>query len=117
MFKSPQLDHVHKLHSLGNQLGSLKKVYGGYNLIIERIINRPRQLELEKLQPEGYGVSISPAAALRFERLQDRISLYALSEIDSCIDEKNSLMSMVRSSPHSTIDENHLLTYARTSNS
>ena len=97
MFKSPQLDHVHSLHSLGNQLGSLKKIYGGYNLIIERIINRPSGLlELGKVQMEGYGVSISSAAALRFERLKDRISLYALSEIESCIDEKNSLMSMVR---------------------
>ena len=43
----------------------------------------------------AYGVPISPAAAVRFERLKDRISLYALSEIRSCLDEKDSLMTLV----------------------
>ena len=123
MFQSATLDHVHKLHSLGHQLGVLKRMYEGYNLIIERIIYRPRQLntgpvrvgytketdkdssgdksgqiELGKMQAEEYGVPITSAAALRFERLKDRITLYALSEIGSCIDEKNSLMAMVSSS-------------------
>ena len=124
MFQSATLDHVHKLHSLGRQLSELKRVYEGYNLIIQRIINRPHQLntgpmklgysgvserdsdgfragtlELEKTQAEGYGVPISSAAALRFERLKDRITLYLLSEIGSCLDEKNSLMSMVSLRP------------------
>lgn len=112
MFQSAQLNHVHKLHALGNQLSVLKRMYEGYNLIIEKIINRPYQLgysghteqdaagsqlgQLEhgKLQAEGYGVPITPSAALRFERLKDRIQLYALSEIQSCLEEKNSLMSM-----------------------
>lgn len=121
MFKSAQLSHVHNLHSLGHQLGVLNRVYEGYNLIIERIMNRSQQLnapsmqmgrssmsatdssretssvlEQKKLQAEGYGVPISAAAALRFERLKDRIALYALSEIRSCLAEKDSLMSMVR---------------------
>ncbi|MCJ1328269.1 hypothetical protein MMC10_004945 [Thelotrema lepadinum] len=119
MFQSATLDHVHKLHSLGHQLSVLKRMYEGYNLIIQRITNRPHMLnaapmklgysglserdangsrsgtlELEKTQAEGYGVPISSAAALRFERLKDNITLYALSEIGACLDEKNSLMSM-----------------------
>jgi hypothetical protein len=110
MFKSAQLEHVHILHSIGRQLAVLKRMYEGYNLIIERVINGPRQDSRSgytKSEPatatsikygpvEGYGVAISSAAALRFERLQDRITLYALSEINSCLEEKESLMTMVR---------------------
>ena len=120
MFKSPQLDHVHKLHSLGRQLNVLKRLYEGYNLIIERLNHGPHQsttsgrfhqkprdlirsgtddlkgdlMSVTYTTPAGYGVPISPAASLRFERLRDRITLYALSEIRSCLDEKESLMAM-----------------------
>ena len=48
----------------------------------------------------AYGVPITPAAAVRFERLKDRISLYALSEIQSCLAEKDSLMTLVRMPLH-----------------
>lgn len=122
MFKSPQLDHVHKLHSLGRQLNVLKRLYEGYTLIIERLNHGPHQgtasgrlqhkssgssrsaadnakgdlMSVTYTSPEGYGVVISPAASLRFERLRDRITLYALSEIRSCLDEKDSLMAMVK---------------------
>ncbi|KAI9372478.1 hypothetical protein BJX61DRAFT_442380 [Aspergillus egyptiacus] len=37
------------------------------------------------------GVPLSPAAVARFERLLDRIKLYCLTEIDSCLTEKESL--------------------------
>ncbi|CAL5871156.1 uncharacterized protein PFLUO_LOCUS5402 [Penicillium psychrofluorescens] len=37
------------------------------------------------------GVHLSSAAVARFERLADRINLYCLSEIDSCLTEKESL--------------------------
>ncbi len=40
------------------------------------------------------GVSLSSAARVRFERLKDRIALYALSEIQECIDQKDSLVMM-----------------------
>ncbi|KAF2199018.1 hypothetical protein GQ43DRAFT_377250 [Delitschia confertaspora ATCC 74209] len=40
------------------------------------------------------GVSLSSAARVRFERLKDRILLYALSEIQECIDQKDSLVMM-----------------------
>ena len=113
MFRSARLDHVHELHSLDTRLNILKRMYAGYNLIIERLLNRTKQIaaeskrhgrdedeksglpEADKFQAEGYGVHISAAAALRFERLKDRISLYLLSEIQSCLEEKDSLMSMV----------------------
>ena len=58
------------------------------------------QMEYRSVPNDGatataYGVPIPPAAAVRFERLKDRISLYALSEIRSCLDEKDSLMALV----------------------
>ncbi|KAI9843348.1 MAG: hypothetical protein M1837_006474 [Sclerophora amabilis] len=40
------------------------------------------------------GVTLAPAALDRFERLRDRISLYALSEIQDCLDEKESMVFM-----------------------
>jgi Mg2+ and Co2+ transporter CorA len=40
------------------------------------------------------GVSLSSAAKVRFERLKDRILLYALSEIDECLAQKDSLVMM-----------------------
>lgn len=42
------------------------------------------------------GVMLSSAAVARFERLVDRIKLYCLSEIESCLVEKESLTFMVR---------------------
>ncbi|KAI9763886.1 MAG: hypothetical protein M1835_007699 [Candelina submexicana] len=42
----------------------------------------------------GLRAAISPAAIVRFERLKDRISLYALNEIQDCLDEKESLTIM-----------------------
>lgn len=41
------------------------------------------------------GVELAPAAASRFERLLDRIGLYALSEIDECITDKEALNFLV----------------------
>jgi hypothetical protein len=40
------------------------------------------------------GVSLSSAARARFERLKHRIRLYALSEINECLDQKESLVMM-----------------------
>lgn len=49
----------------------------------------------EPLATQTYGVSLSSAATVRFERLKDRINLYALSEIQECLDEKESLVFLV----------------------
>lgn len=42
------------------------------------------------------GVLLSSAAVARFERLVDRINLYCLSEIETCLTEKESLTFLVR---------------------
>ena len=44
---------------------------------------------------ETFGAPLSQAAIVRFERLLDRINLYALSEIQECLDEKDALVFMV----------------------
>jgi hypothetical protein len=45
------------------------------------------------------GVRLSSAAVGRFERLADRIQLYCLSEIETCLTEKDSLTFMVTNPP------------------
>lgn len=41
------------------------------------------------------GVQLSSSAVARFERLVDRINLYCLSEIDTCLTEKESMTFLV----------------------
>lgn len=50
------------------------------------------------------GVPLSSAAVARFERLVDRINLYCLSEIDTCLQEKESLTFLVSENPFSEPD-------------
>lgn len=121
MLKRASLDHVDQLHHIGCQLSILKRVYLAYELIIERVLKK-QEVTLASLKnshivsgveslassipvnvsgphvPEAdslLGVSLSSAARARFERLKDRIKLYALSEIQECIDQKDSLVMMV----------------------
>lgn len=119
MLEKANLTHVDQLHHIGCQLGVLKRVYQSYELIIERVLKK-QEATLASLKnsrivsnqdspassllevgshviPEEdslLGVSISSAARVRFERLKDRIVLYALSEIQECIDQKESLVMM-----------------------
>lgn len=41
---------------------------------------------------QDFGVPLSASATVKFERLKDRIRLYALSEIQECLDEKDALV-------------------------
>lgn len=121
MLVKADLTHVDQLHHIGCQLAVLKRVYHSYSLLIERILER-REVTIASLRnshvisnaesmiasahgidspnpllPElasSLGVSLSSAARVRFERLKDRIALYALSEIQECIDQKDSLVMM-----------------------
>ncbi|KAL1954246.1 hypothetical protein VTO42DRAFT_1479 [Malbranchea cinnamomea] len=129
MLERAQVNLIDDLHSLGRQLGVLRRIYQSYELILTRILKRQRQLREEKrnngrgitshrmntmprvfgsreetwrsltsdeLDPSAPGgVELVPAAFKRFERLLDRIKLYALSEIDECIREKEALTFLV----------------------
>lgn len=120
MFSTANLDHIRELHSIGRQLAVLKRIYKSYDMIIERVMNGPQprtkskatgedsrnalsalvhrgggQKQADASETTSYGVPVSTAAGFRFERLKDRINLYALSEIQDCLDEKESLVMMV----------------------
>ncbi|KAL5425674.1 hypothetical protein PMIN04_002450 [Paraphaeosphaeria minitans] len=120
MLVCANLEHVDQLHHIGCQLSVLKRVYLAYEMIIDRVLKRQEATlaslknshivsGLESLAssipfnssgpqvPEAdslLGVSLSSAARARFERLKDRIKLYAMSEIQECIDQKDSLVMM-----------------------
>ena len=117
MFTKPQVPLIQKLHQYGRELAVLKRMYQSYELIIERILDRQKPLHSSNGDPssisgshsevspsEGevtsrlqtFGAPLSSAATVRFERLRDRIKLYALSEIQECLDEKESLVFLVR---------------------
>ncbi|KAF2495997.1 hypothetical protein BU16DRAFT_617511 [Lophium mytilinum] len=120
MLVKAELSHVDRLHHIGRQLAVLKRVYESYELIIERVLKQqePTLASLKNSHivtgPDSLassmphfssanqiaeadsllGVSLSSAARVRFERLRDRIKLYALSEIRECLDQKDSLVMM-----------------------
>jgi Mg2+ and Co2+ transporter CorA len=121
---STDLTHIDQLHHIGCQLAVLKRVYQSYSLIIERVLKKQEatlaSLKNSHIMsgaqsftsthpdhivnstsgpmiPEAdslLGVSLSSAAKVRFERLKDRIALYALSEIEECMLQKESLVMM-----------------------
>lgn len=121
MLEQAQVGLIDDLHRLGRQLGVLKRIYQSYELILTRLLKRQRRLREEKRNSEmalsaktldrarmdswgslAYddpaalgGVTLASAAASRFERLLDRIGLYALSEIDECITDKEALNFLV----------------------
>lgn len=124
MLVKADLTHIDQLHHIGCQLAVLKRVYQSYSLIIERVLKKqeatlaslknshimsgaqsftsehPQQVVNSTsgpMIPEAdslLGVSLSSAAKVRFERLKDRIALYALSEIEECLAQKESLVMM-----------------------
>ena len=93
MSRQPSVQLVNDLHHIGQELAILKRMYESYSVMIDRL--------LEKQAPPGPGsynsvptleVRLKPDAIVRFERLKDRIQLLALSEVQSCLDEKDSLV-------------------------
>lgn len=125
MFAKPHVTLINQLHQYGRELAVLKRMYQSYALIIERVLSRQKpvnivpargsdrqdRIDMSQLPQESdarsqekvshparaeiLGVPLSSAATVRFERLLDRINLYALSEIQECLDEKESLVFMV----------------------
>lgn len=118
MLQNADLGHADQFHHLGRQLTTLKRLYQGYELLIERLLEKRNEIlvsvqnkplnngehflqrsetSISKIPASetSFGVTLSAAARVRFERLRDRIRLYALSEIQDCLDEKESLVKMV----------------------
>ena len=115
MLVKAELLHIDRLHHIGRQLAVLKRLYQSYELLIERVLEKqeatlaslknshiasgPDSLQSSRhqiMEAESLlGVSLSSAAKVRFARLRTAIRLYALSEIQECIDQKESLVMMV----------------------
>ena len=110
MFARPQVPLIDQLHQYGRELAVLKRMYQSYALIIESILSKKalakgvsndREPPAQHGVPTGrqtVGVPFSVAATVRFERLLDRIKNLALSEIEECLSEKESLVFLVRTS-------------------
>ena len=114
MLLNADLEHAGHFHNLGRQLSALKRLYEGYELLIERLLDGQKH-HIETTSRNGelwfqraestltkkpdvdnkFGPTIPPATRLRFERLRDWIRLYALNEIQDCLDQKESLVKMV----------------------
>ena len=124
MFEKAVVARIQQLHETGRQLAVLKRMYQSYALIIERIVKRykapkdvnPKDNPLNRSdagsgehvgeaasdgEDETFRAPLTAKAIVKFERLKDRIELYALSEIQECLDEKESLVFLVRR-PYST---------------
>ena len=93
MFERPSVQLVEDLHHVGQQLAVLKRIYESYSIIIDRLLeNQSLHSGDSPGENSTLGVQLRPAASVRFERLRDRIRLLALSEVQSCLDEKESLV-------------------------
>lgn len=121
MFQKAELNNIDRLHHIGRQLSTLKRIYQSYTTIIESIlvaqkpVHPAADVSVSSSQVLGahkagdpsdavmsgggdmsLGVALTSTAIVRFARLKDRINLYALSEIQECLDEKESLVFLVR---------------------
>lgn len=118
MFQKPQLRHIDRLDAIGNELGTLKRHYKSYLRVIERVVEPQQatptslansqvaskaskqslnaQNEVKVTEADSlFGVGLSSAARVRFERLKDMINLYALSECKDYLKERDGLVQMV----------------------
>lgn len=55
--------------------------------------------DFKLLNKDTFGAPLMKGTIARFERLLDRINLYALTEIQECLDEKEDLVFLVRFIP------------------
>ena len=122
MTTSPEVEQVKTLHKVGRQLTVLKSVYKSYEAVIDRIVQKQRSLaghdrfssiktppELVRSQSSQYDDLASPLelddvggtnvrltanATARLERLRDRIDICAMTEVEECLKEKESLVMM-----------------------
>ncbi|KAI9764008.1 MAG: hypothetical protein M1840_008956 [Geoglossum simile] len=117
--EKPGLEQLQEIHQIGRQLAVLKRLYSSYKMIIDRVLEKQKPknklhrslqgtLDHQRVTPPRPGVrtysdgnldgvlgaTLSSSAIFKFQRLGDRIDLYVLSEIQQCLDEKESLVFM-----------------------
>lgn len=111
MMARANLSHINQLDHLGQQLAVLKRLYMSYELIITRVLEKQRlprnnrnfSCPSERAETQvtatpfgstydSLGIFLTSGVRIRFERLRDRIRLYALSEIEECCSIRESLV-------------------------
>ena len=124
MFEKPAVELIENLHRVGQHLVILQRLYQSYALIVDRILERHRLVDdcairrpstqlpdapslsnngtaidclgvNARQQGRRFEVPLGSGAAVRFERMKDRIQLYALCQIQDWINEKESLVFLV----------------------
>lgn len=121
MFERARLSKIKQLHQTGRHLAVLKRIYQSYNLIIDRILSRQQSptaalaeetngaslgtTQVSEQGGQAYSTPLTPKASVKFERLRDRIKLYALSEVEECLEEKESLVLLVRTLTSQSFDQ------------
>lgn len=111
LLRNPGLKQIGDLYEIARKLNVLKRMYETYNVIIDRILHKYENASVTQRMEnddnpeipteEGeagsssvLGVPLHPEANKRFERLQDRINLYALAEIQDLLEEQKGLVDM-----------------------
>ncbi|RPA97624.1 hypothetical protein L873DRAFT_1809392 [Choiromyces venosus 120613-1] len=117
MQNNPELSQISRLHRLARQLATLKRMYETKKIIIDNVLYRQENSHKKNIpqsvapttpltglgpqspvapmgDPDVLGVPLNPLAIAKFERLRDRIKLYALGEINDCLQEKSELVDM-----------------------
>lgn len=117
MYECPRLHHIDRLDSIGRELGVLRRHYESYTSIVDRLLEpqsaSPASLQNSQVvssdsrvsldtirpvvleKPSMLGIGLSSAARARFRRLRHLLDLYALSEVEEFIKQKDSLVTMV----------------------
>jgi hypothetical protein len=103
--ENPEKGQIDRVHQLGRQLSSLRSICKSYQSLIEQLLRSQRSIEQHTsrdMLASGNSLSDSDVIRLplssitRFSRLQNRIELCAMTELDDCLTEKASLVQMVR---------------------
>jgi hypothetical protein len=115
MLQKAELSHINRLNHVGRQLAVLSRLFTAYESLVDSVLEKQEasQASLNNshaldspgfnsmmsshMQPspeELLGVGLSSASRVRFERLKQRIRMFAISEVNECLSQKESLVMM-----------------------
>jgi hypothetical protein len=106
----PNSKQIDRVHQLGRQLSSLRSICRSYQSLIEQLLRsqtslgQPASRSMLALNDSSFDsdfIRLPLSSMVRFARLQNRIELCAMTELDDCVSEKDSLVQMVRRHVHS----------------
>jgi hypothetical protein len=99
--KSPESQQIDRVHQLGRQLSSLRSICKSYQSLIEQLLRSQRSigqpasrsmLAFNASSPDSDVIRLPLSSTAKFARLQNRIELCAMTELDDCLSEKESLV-------------------------